>query len=60
MLDEKKLQEVGEKLLNIVQDLSWVEFHNKKTGHEFSVMSVKSLILQVKDVEKIFEELIEE
>ena len=60
MLDDKKLSDVNQKLFNIIQSLSWVAYNNPKTGHTFSVMAVKSLLLQVKTVEAVLEELTSE
>ncbi len=60
MLSAKGINDVGQKLLNIVNDLHWIGFNNAKTGHTFSIMAVKSIILQLKDVEKFLEELIQE
>jgi hypothetical protein len=60
MLNGKKLITANEKLLNISQDLSWLEYNDVRAGHDLSIMSLKSLLLQIKDVEKILEEVINE
>lgn len=61
MLDGKKLAEASNKLNNITKDLTWIDYNNsEELTPDFNVMAIKSIVLQLKDVENMLTALIQE
>lgn len=60
MIDAERLAEITGRLINITHDLTLVECNNSINSHNFSMIALKSLLLQIKTVEVLLSEIINE
>lgn len=61
MINSKSLEEANNKLFNITNDINWIQYASERGATPlFCAMALKSLSVQIKDVEKIFDTLINE